>query len=110
MSAEYKNKESPTANELNNEEFTDFAFETHYYAYWDAGYSNITKGDFLHLGLTISPKDYLSLDPWKDFASLEEAEKISRMPEHQQKATLKKYCAIMIGLNVEALPLCEKNL
>ena len=98
MSVKYLDPTNPTANELNNTEFTDFAFNTHFNAYWDAGYSSITKGDFLHIMDTIDFSDsVLNIDAWENFKKLEEFEFLRVLSDNDQKSLLFSIIIVMVG-------------
>lgn len=106
MSMDYVDANDPIANELNDQEFKDFAFNTHYSAYWNAGYENITTGDFWKLVDIIDWHDRIDINAFKDFISLEETQRMAALPLDKQQENLKVICSEIIG---RTLSLCEKN-
>lgn len=64
MSIEYTKGPNPIANELNDQEFTDFVFNSHVAAYENAGFATLTAEDVGRLISTIDIIDDLNPDTY----------------------------------------------
>jgi len=104
MQTTYRDRNNPTANELNDEEFTDFVFNTHYFAYKEAGYKNLTFEDTINIFNTISWAEKLSENTLNVGISLKLEEDIEHLNYEDKITSLSIICSHLSGL-----VLCRKK-
>jgi len=65
MSTSYVDRNHPIANELNEQEFKDFALHTHIRSYWEAGLRKVSHNDIEKIAETLNLREWKDPDTWE---------------------------------------------
>jgi hypothetical protein len=105
MSATYTNKNNPIANELNDEEFKDFALNTHIKSYWEGGFRHISHTDIEKVAGTLGLREWKDPETWETGWPLGVGYTTNYLEQHisntEQRKEIYEICKKVTGANQE---------